>query len=108
MRALWSEQAQFESWLEVELAACEAWAEMGVIPEEDVRLLREKASFSIDRIHEIEETTKHDVVAFTRAVSETPARHSLCETDERRRRREMAATVTGTSTQKERQQQNNH
>ena len=71
MTALWSEQAQFEAWLEVELAACAAWSELGVIPKEDVETLYAKASFDIDRIHEIEESTRHDVVAFTRAVSET-------------------------------------
>ncbi|NNF04272.1 MAG: adenylosuccinate lyase [Rhodothermales bacterium] len=71
MAELWSEQAQFESWLAVELAACAAWSEAGVIPEEDVNTLYEKASFDIDRIHEIEKTTRHDVVAFTRAVSES-------------------------------------
>lgn len=71
MGALWSEKAQFDSWLEVELAACEAWAAVGEIPAEDVAVLRRDASFSVERIHEIEETTRHDVVAFTRAVSET-------------------------------------
>ncbi|MGD8414178.1 MAG: adenylosuccinate lyase [Candidatus Latescibacterota bacterium] len=71
MGAIWSEQAQFEAWLEVEIAACEAWAKLGVIPVKDVKELRRSATFSVDRIHEIEETTKHDVVAFTRAVSET-------------------------------------
>jgi len=71
MTALWSEQQQFQSWLDVELAACAAWSELGVIPERDVDLLYEKATFDIDRIHEIEETTRHDVVAFTRAVSES-------------------------------------
>jgi len=71
MRALWSEQAQFASWLEVELAACEAWADVGVIPHEDVAKLRTAATFDLDRIHEIETITRHDVVAFTRAVSES-------------------------------------
>ena len=71
MAALWSEENQFQSWLEVELAACAAWAELGVIPKEDVAVLYEKASFNVARIHEIEQTTRHDVVAFTRAVSET-------------------------------------
>ncbi len=71
MGSIWSEQAQFDAWLEVELAACEAWAELGVIPKEDVAVLRENAGFSLERIHEIEKTTMHDVVAFTRAVSET-------------------------------------
>ena len=72
MGALWSEEAQFESWLDVELAACAAWSEAtGVIPEEDVETLYEKASFDVDRIHEIERETRHDVVAFTRTVSES-------------------------------------
>jgi len=71
MAALWSEQAQFDAWLEVELAACWAFSEMGVIPKEDVEALYAKASFKVERIHEIELETRHDVVAFTRAVSET-------------------------------------
>ncbi|MFC3885438.1 adenylosuccinate lyase [Bacillus songklensis] len=71
MAAIWSEQNRFEAWLEVEILACEAWAELGAIPKEDVVLLRQNASFDIERIKEIEEETRHDVVAFTRAVSET-------------------------------------
>ncbi len=71
MKALWSEQAQFEAWLEVELAACAAWSEIGVIPPEDVAKLYDTATFDLARIHEIEKTTRHDVVAFTRAVSES-------------------------------------
>ncbi|WP_153127198.1 adenylosuccinate lyase [Peribacillus tepidiphilus] len=71
MGAIWTEENRFKAWLEVEILACEAWAELGVIPKEDVKLLRENASFDINRIKEIEEETRHDVVAFTRAVSET-------------------------------------
>jgi adenylosuccinate lyase len=71
MAELWSEQAQFQSWLDVELAACAGWSEIGVIPKDDVDTLYANASFDIARIHEIEEQTRHDVVAFTRAVSET-------------------------------------
>ena len=71
MAAIWTEQNKFQAWLEVELAACEAWSELGVIPKEDVQALRAKAGFSIDRIAEIEQETRHDVIAFTRAVSET-------------------------------------
>ncbi len=71
MTALWSEKAQFDAWLEVELAACAAWSEIGVIPKEDVEKLYANARFDVDRIHEIEEETRHDVVAFTRAVSES-------------------------------------
>lgn len=71
MGAIWTEENRFQAWLEVEILACEAWAELGEIPKEDVRVLREKASFDIERIKEIEAETRHDVVAFTRAVSET-------------------------------------
>ena len=71
MTEIWTEHNQFQSWLDVELAVCKAWSELGQIPAEDVKLLYEKATFDIDRIKEIEETTRHDVVAFTRAVSET-------------------------------------
>ena len=71
MRSLWSEAAQFQAWLDVELAACAAWAEIGVIPREDVALLRARAAFDVSRIHAIEKETRHDVVAFTRALSET-------------------------------------
>jgi adenylosuccinate lyase len=71
MARIWTEENKFKAWLEVELLACEAWAELGVIPKEDVAALRSKASFDIDRIYEIEQETRHDVIAFTRAVSET-------------------------------------
>lgn len=71
MGAIWTEENRFKAWLEVEILACEAWAELGVIPQEDVKALRENASFDVNRIKEIEAETRHDVVAFTRAVSET-------------------------------------
>lgn len=71
MGAIWTEDNRFKAWLEVEILACEAWSELGAIPKEDVKLLRENASFDIKRIKEIEEETRHDVVAFTRAVSES-------------------------------------
>jgi adenylosuccinate lyase len=71
MGAIWTEENRFRAWLEVEILACEAWAELGVIPKEDVQKIRENASFDVARIKEIEEETRHDVVAFTRAVSET-------------------------------------
>ena len=71
MAKLWSEYEQFQAWLEVELAACAAWSEIGVIPHKDVEKLYDEADFDLERIHEIEKTTRHDVVAFTRAVSET-------------------------------------
>lgn len=71
MRGVWTEKRKFEAYLEVEILAAEAWSELGVIPKEDVGRLREKAGFDIGRIREIEADTHHDVVAFTRAVSET-------------------------------------
>ena len=71
MGAIWTEENRYKAWLEVEILACEAWAELGEIPKEDVVKIRENASFDMNRIKEIEEETRHDVVAFTRAVSET-------------------------------------
>lgn len=69
--AIWTEENKYKAWLEVEVLACEAWAELGHIPKEDVQAIREKASFDIERIYEIEQETRHDVVAFTRTVSES-------------------------------------
>jgi adenylosuccinate lyase len=71
MAAIWSPEQRFRAWLEVEILACEAWSKLGVIPEEDVRHMRERASFTVARIEELERETRHDVVAFTRAVAET-------------------------------------
>jgi adenylosuccinate lyase len=71
MTEIWTEENQFQAWLDVELAACRAWSKLGRIPEKDVNLLYEKATFDVSRIHEIEKETRHDVVAFTRSVSES-------------------------------------
>ncbi|WP_094701387.1 adenylosuccinate lyase [Brevibacillus laterosporus] len=71
MRVIWTEENKYKAWLEVEILACEAWAKLGVIPKEDVEKLWKNASFDVNRIYEIEQETRHDVVAFTRAVSET-------------------------------------
>ncbi|SFV06494.1 adenylosuccinate lyase [Alicyclobacillus macrosporangiidus] len=71
MAGLWTLEQRFRWWLEVEILACEAWAELGVIPREDARAIREKARFDVNRVLEIEQETRHDVVAFTRAVSES-------------------------------------
>ncbi len=71
MRDVWTEQNKFRAFLEVEILACEAWSRLGIIPQNDAQKIREDASFDIGRIHEIEEQTRHDVVAFTRAVSES-------------------------------------
>ncbi|EGL83481.1 adenylosuccinate lyase [Caldalkalibacillus thermarum TA2.A1] len=71
MGRIWTEENKFKAWLEVEILACEAWAELGHIPKEDVQKIRDKARINVQRIKEIEEETRHDVVAFTRAVAET-------------------------------------
>jgi adenylosuccinate lyase len=70
MGAIWSETRRYETWLEVELAATDTMAEAGIIPADAARELREKAAFDIARIEEIEQTTQHDVIAFTTAVAE--------------------------------------
>ena len=71
MREVWTERRKFEAYLKVEILAAQAWSELGVIPKEDITKLWDKADFDMDRIREIEADTHHDVVAFTRAVSET-------------------------------------
>jgi len=73
MGRIWSDQNRFQQWLEVELAASEALAELGVVPPEAARLLRAHAGFEVRRILEIEKEVKHDVIAFTTAVAETMA-----------------------------------
>jgi adenylosuccinate lyase len=70
MGAIWSEQRRYETWLEVELAAADAMAEAGLIPLDAAWELRAKAAFDIARIEDIEQTTQHDVIAFTTAVAE--------------------------------------
>jgi adenylosuccinate lyase len=71
MRNIWTEQSKFQAWLDVEILIDEAWAQLGEIPMEDVEKIRKNATFTVDRIHEIEQETRHDVVAFTRCVSES-------------------------------------
>jgi adenylosuccinate lyase len=70
MGAIWSEQRRYETWLDVELAAADVMAEAGIVPREAARELRAKAAFDVARIEEIEQTTQHDVIAFTTAVAE--------------------------------------
>src|SRR5918912_3117732 len=70
MGAIWSDQRRYETWLEVELAAADAMADAGIIPTDAARDLRARASFDVARIEEIEQTTQHDVIAFTTAVAE--------------------------------------
>jgi adenylosuccinate lyase len=70
MGRIWSEERRFETWLQVEIAAAEAMAEAGIIPSDAARDIRERSKFDVARIAAIEETTQHDVIAFTTAVSE--------------------------------------
>ena len=71
MAALWAPEKKFQVWLEIELLACEAMADLGIVPKEAARRLREKASFSVERIEAIEAEVHHDVIAFLTAVGET-------------------------------------
>ena len=71
MRDVWTDENKFSAFLAVEILACEAWGELGVIPAADVEKIRSNARFDIGRIRALEEETRHDVVAFTRAVSES-------------------------------------
>lgn len=70
MGQIWSEENRFRKWLEVEIAACEAWAELGVIPSEALATIKERAGFDVARIKEIEKVTRHDVIAFLTSVQE--------------------------------------
>ena len=70
MGAIWSDQRRYETWLQVESAAADAMADAGIIPAEAARDIRENGGFDIARIEEIEQTTQHDVIAFTTAVAE--------------------------------------
>ncbi len=70
MGELWSEENKFRTWLKVEIAVCEAWNELGVIPDDALKRIKEKANFSLERIKEIEKKVKHDVIAFLTSVSE--------------------------------------
>jgi adenylosuccinate lyase len=72
---VWTPQAKLESWLEVELAATEAWAAEGVVPDEAAREAREKATFTVEAVEEREKVTDHDVAAFVDVVSATVGEH---------------------------------
>jgi adenylosuccinate lyase len=71
MGKIWTEQRRLETWLEIELLACEALAELGHIPREAAKEIRGKGSFDVERVNEIEKETKHDVIAFLTSVGET-------------------------------------
>jgi adenylosuccinate lyase len=70
MGAHWSLENKFRAWLRVEVAVCEAWHELGSIPDEEMAEIRSKADFDLDRILELEKETRHDVIAFLSAVEE--------------------------------------
>ena len=70
MGKIWEDEFKFSTWLKIEILACEARAEFGEIPKEDVDVIKKKAKFDVKRILEIEETTKHDVIAFLTNVAE--------------------------------------
>jgi adenylosuccinate lyase len=70
MGALWSEQNKFQKWLDVEIAVCEVHAELGTIPREALEEIKSRASFTVERINEIEKTTDHDLIAFTTNLAE--------------------------------------
>lgn len=71
MGAIWTEENKYNAWLEVEILACEAMSELGIVPKADAKKIRDHATFNVERIYEIEQETRHDVVAFTRSVSES-------------------------------------
>ncbi|MBI3753132.1 MAG: adenylosuccinate lyase [Deltaproteobacteria bacterium] len=70
MSKIWEPENKFKKWLEVEIAACEAWARLGEIPKKLLETIKAKADFNIQRIDEIEKTVKHDVISFLTSVAE--------------------------------------
>lgn len=70
MRKIWEEKNKFKIWLKVEIAICEGWAKLGVIPGAALKEIKKKARFEIIRIKEIEEEVRHDLIAFVKAISE--------------------------------------
>lgn len=71
MAEIWGEERKFKIWLDIEIAICEAYCKLGVIPEADLKVIRERARVDVKRINEIEKETRHDVVAFIQAISES-------------------------------------
>jgi adenylosuccinate lyase len=78
MGAIWQDQFKYETWLKIEILAVEARTLRGEVAEEDLRIIKEKAAFEVERVNEIELTTNHDVIAFLTNVAEhvgEPSRH---------------------------------
>src|ERR1700761_3423347 len=71
MGQIWSEESKYRNWLRVELAATDVLSRAGIVPAEAASTLRQKAQFTVERIHAIEAETRHDVLAFTQAVAES-------------------------------------
>ncbi|HRQ44026.1 MAG TPA: adenylosuccinate lyase [Candidatus Goldiibacteriota bacterium] len=69
MGALWTEDAKYQSWLDVEVAVCEAWAKKGKIPKKDIAIIKKKAAYNVKQIEKIEAVVRHDVIAFLTSVS---------------------------------------
>lgn len=76
MARIWSDENRFRTWLAVEVAATETLAEAGIVPKEAAKAIRERASFNVERIFQIEAEVKHDVIAFTTAVAEIVGPHA--------------------------------
>jgi len=68
MASLWTEEAQFRTWLDVEVLACEGWAKLGQIPPDDIKAIRERADFDTEEVLELERQTRHDIAAFVSVV----------------------------------------
>ena len=71
MKSKWTMQAKYQAWLDVEKAVVKAWNKLGLIPDEDAKKIVENATFSVERIDEIEAVTRHDLIAFTTSVAES-------------------------------------
>ena len=71
MVQIWSEENKYRIWLDIELAACRAWAKLGKIPESDLKKIEENVRLDVNRIKEIEKVTRHDILAFVEAINET-------------------------------------
>ena len=71
MKSKWTMQAKYQAWLDVEKAVVKAWNKLGLIPDEDAKKIVDNATFSVERIDEIEAVTRHDLIAFTTSVAES-------------------------------------
>lgn len=71
MEYVWSEESKYNKWLEIEIAACQAWSRLGRIPGESVKKIKKNVELNVDRIKEIEKVTRHDMLAFVEGINET-------------------------------------